>query len=61
MRKKLWRAANLGGLHKMEGKIIAKGEAVAHPVYDNQDRIDKCLNCQKPANKCKGDCGNENE
>jgi phosphopantetheine adenylyltransferase len=27
-----------------------------HRTIDSQDKIDTCLNCTKPASKCKGDC-----
>ena len=27
-----------------------------HEKGESQERIDKCLNCKKPARECKGDC-----
>lgn len=31
-----------------------------HETGESQERIDKCLNCTKPASKCKGDCFGRN-
>ena len=27
-----------------------------HETGESQERIEKCLNCKKPARECKGDC-----
>jgi hypothetical protein len=45
------------GVKNTMGLSISKRKPhKSHKTIDSQERVDKCLNCTKPAKECKGDC-----